>query len=195
MCPCTHRRTRRINTSSSAKSGPIRCLNPNGMPAESYTLSNCASINRAIPMMSSCDMSHNITLEVLETGSHTYHADPEMQGTRTQGASHLRQTDPKTIRQSWTPSLLLPYPIHAMCHNLRQMRNAKERCSCHTLLLQMGHGLHPESTEQKTCSPIRIAPAMPGNADLAWCTHGLSPNGLTFQDRHSIRTGIVPLIR
>ena len=28
-----------------------------------------------------------------------------------------------------------------------------------TLLLQIGQGLHPESTEQNTCSPIRIAPA------------------------------------
>ena len=29
---------------------------------------------------------------------------------------------------------------------------------CPTLLLQIGQGLQPESTEQKTCSPIRMAP-------------------------------------
>lgn len=35
-----------------------------------------------------------------------------------------------------------------------------------TLLLQMGQGLHPESTEQKTCSPIRIAPVWTNTVQL-----------------------------
>ena len=48
------------------------------------TLSKYASMKRATPMMSSC---HH--LEAPETGSHTYHADPAMQGTQTEGASRL----------------------------------------------------------------------------------------------------------
>ena len=62
-----------------------------------YTLSEHASVNQAtrIYLTSlSHEEIHGITvgdhdLEVLKTGSHTYHANPAMQGTQTQCASHL----------------------------------------------------------------------------------------------------------
>ena len=59
-----------------------------------YTLSKHASINRATPMMSSCHIENQSReswhhIEVLETGSHTYHTNPAMQGTQTQGSSCL----------------------------------------------------------------------------------------------------------
>ena len=55
-----------------------------------YTLSKHALINRAAPMRSSCHMKRIMASpEVLERGSHTYHAISAMQGTQTQRASHL----------------------------------------------------------------------------------------------------------